>query len=883
MNKLLFKSGDDWSFDLIEKVWEEIQIIGRDELKTTWYSPQIEVVTSDQMLDAYSTIGMPIFYKHWSFGKEYLKNEKYYKQGQMGLAYEMVINSNPCIGYLMEDNDMTMQTMVLAHAMVGHSSVFKNNYYFKSNTNADSIVDYLVFSKNFIRMCEEKYGEKNVEAVLDACHSLSDYGIDKYRRNKRTNVKNEEKIALQKFEQELKDYDPIWSKLISKKVEKDVEEIKFPKEPEENILYFLEKHSPLIPQWKRELIRISRKIAQYFSPQAQCLTGNHIVSTKNGLIRFRDLIKDDGYYPVDNISLLSINNNYEPVSHFYKKSKQSVIRITTSSGRTFTGTLEHPLMMFRNNLSKLIKLEEAKIGDQLIINSNSNIFANEYVKLINDNKISNQNLLSEEMGEMLSYILTNTYSDLTKTFTFVFKNKNLATKCETLLKNCFNVDTSIYKRDLDNYVIQIKSNLINFLKHNFQDSFEQKENFIPNNILKSPKSVVAAFIRGLIDNKSINRTSVSSWEILGFSNDRETFETLQTLLLGYGINSKIKINIEESSTSYSLKETISGKPTRYMLCFSINDSYSKKLFEQEIGTNDDSFKSDNSDNLLFLKITNKDLHDDIVSIEKISEPQDVYDVTIPSNHLFWVNGVVSHNTKTLNEGYASFTHYYIMNRLYEKGLIDEGTIFSFLKSHTSVLYQPNFDSKWFNGFNPYALGFAIFMDIKRMSENPTEEDKKYFPDLIGKSWQDNVNYAKDNFNDDSFIAQFLSPKVVRDFKIFHLGLPNASNKYYVENIHNEEGFYKLREILSKQYNRSSYIPDIRVTNVDVSGNRKLTLKHYPIKNIPLYPKSIDETLAHLAFLWEFPVELETIEPGYRDVFLKIHSNPGIFDLKEDDF
>ncbi len=58
-------------------------------------------------MDAYSSVGMPINYTHWSFGKKFIETERLYKHGQQGLAYEIVINSNPCIAYLMEENTMT--------------------------------------------------------------------------------------------------------------------------------------------------------------------------------------------------------------------------------------------------------------------------------------------------------------------------------------------------------------------------------------------------------------------------------------------------------------------------------------------------------------------------------------------------------------------------------------------------------------------------------------------------------------------------------------------------------------------------------------------------------------------------------------------------------
>ena len=118
-------------------------------------------------MDAYSSVGMPLGYPHWSFGKQFLTVENRYKRGQMGLAYEIVINSNPCIAYLMEENTMMMQVLVIAHASYGHNSFFKGNYLFKTWTNADAIVDYLVFAKNYIAKCENRYGITEVESCLE--------------------------------------------------------------------------------------------------------------------------------------------------------------------------------------------------------------------------------------------------------------------------------------------------------------------------------------------------------------------------------------------------------------------------------------------------------------------------------------------------------------------------------------------------------------------------------------------------------------------------------------------------------------------------------------------------------------------------------------------
>ena len=134
------------------------------------------------MLDAYASIGMPLFYKHWSFGKHFAQHEAGYRRGMMGLAYEIVINSDPCISYIMEENTATMQTLVIAHAAFGHNHFFKNNYLFKQWTDAEGILDYLDFAKGFISRCEERYGHHAVEQVLDAAHALMSQGIHRYPR-----------------------------------------------------------------------------------------------------------------------------------------------------------------------------------------------------------------------------------------------------------------------------------------------------------------------------------------------------------------------------------------------------------------------------------------------------------------------------------------------------------------------------------------------------------------------------------------------------------------------------------------------------------------------------------------------------------------------------
>lgn len=112
----------------------------------------------------------------------------------MGLAYEIVINSDPCIAYLMEENTVTMQALVMAHACYGHNSFFKGNYLFQTWTDASSIIDYLLFAKNYIAECEQKFGVNEVEKLLDSCHALMNYGVDRYKRPEKSRLPKKKRV-----------------------------------------------------------------------------------------------------------------------------------------------------------------------------------------------------------------------------------------------------------------------------------------------------------------------------------------------------------------------------------------------------------------------------------------------------------------------------------------------------------------------------------------------------------------------------------------------------------------------------------------------------------------------------------------------------------------
>lgn len=996
-------TSSDWSWELLHKVYAECEKIAKKDLQLNWYPNQIEIISAEQMLDAYSSIGMPIYYQHWSFGKHFITEQKRYQSGQNGLAFEIVINSNPVINYLMEDNTMTTQALVIAHAAFGHNHFFKNNYLFKQWTDAGSIVDYLIFAKNYITEQEIKHGRLAVETWLDSCHALMDYGVNRYKRPGKISMAKEQQRQKERTEYLQSQVTELYRILPAKEEGKTTEKI-FPEQPEENILYFFEKYSPDIKVWQREILRIVRKIAQYFYPQGQCVTGNHLIATPAGILRFDELVKTNGYTPVSNLNMMTIGNRFTPASHTYKK-EADVIQLTTKTGKTFTGTPEHPIIIFRDGEEIMEKIENIKISDYIVTNLNYDIFSktnpplsftvdNEQVTckicglksnfigshisqvhnitpkeyttnyssfISNDisriNKSQNNltkipETMTPELGTLLAYISRINFSQDNSTFSFSDNRYELVEQFVKLLKNIFGINVQITNNKFKKPQVTFNSfTLKKFIIENFPDI---NKHSIPLKIRCSSKEVIRCYIRSIIDLYAIRRKSIGKFQIFGYDTHRDLFEQIQTILYGFGIVSRIYHDSERLTYAgicqqLGLSDYNSQSKHVRSLIFSIIIDHSSK-YAYEIGSNitefpntdlvtnrydiipgakelldivrnklvidrDNFAKNNNLSNRtlsyktkinshLLVKqnfISTTDLpyirskeitheqivkyhdkfenlvhcdyipeskklyelsqscdgkfYDQVTTIEHKSTPEMVYDVTIPENHLFWLDGVISHNTKVMNEGFASLTHYEIMNRLHEKGLTTNGSHLEFLALHTNVLYQPDFNSRNYSGINPYAFGFAILRDIQRMCSEPTEEDKKWFPQIAGANARELILDAVANYRDESFIRQWLSPKIIRDWRLFAVNDDKSNTEEYtVADIHNDVGYEKIREKMADQYLRAASVPHIEVVEV-TKKTKTLNLRYTSHRGRKL--GNVEKLMPHLFRLWgEYPVILK---------------------------
>jgi spore cortex formation protein SpoVR/YcgB (stage V sporulation) len=184
----------------------------------------------------------------------------------------------------------------------------------------------------------------------------------------------------------------------------------------------------------------------------------------------------------------------------------------------------------------------------------------------------------------------------------------------------------------------------------------------------------------------------------------------------------------------------------------------------------------------------------------------------------------------------------------------------FLSSHTAVVFQPDFDDPRYNGINPYALGFSMMCDIERIAVEPTDEDRAWAPELAGCGDPlEALKQAWANYRDDSFVAQYLSPHLMRKMKLFMLEDEEAESVYRVGAIHDERGYAEVRRSLAAQYDPGRIDPNIQVTRADLGGDRRLVMTHRRHDRIPLAEKDAEGVLGHVLDLWGFDVELRSID------------------------
>ncbi|MCP9494443.1 MAG: SpoVR family protein [Pyrinomonadaceae bacterium MAG19_C2-C3] len=252
----------------LEQIWDIAVKFGLDPFPT-----KFEIVPATVMYEV-GSYALPGRYSHWTFGKAYHKMKMMYDFG-LSKIYEVVINTNPSYGFLMETNSPLQNKLVIAHVL-GHTDFFKNNIYF-SRTNR-RMVESVSSHAGRMTGYEFKYGRKTVERFLDAVLSIEEH-IDPdlfIKREKRgRDAEGAKKPKEGRFDDLMtageREAKQVFTSLDDERIDERRRDEQL---PAKDLLHYIATYSPTLTDWQRDVVTMIREEMQYFVPQMQTKTIN---------------------------------------------------------------------------------------------------------------------------------------------------------------------------------------------------------------------------------------------------------------------------------------------------------------------------------------------------------------------------------------------------------------------------------------------------------------------------------------------------------------------------------------------------------------------------------------------------------------------------------
>lgn len=253
----------DYTITQLEEWDKRIKAIVVEEGLDT-FPQEFELCDFNEMLGYEAYAGMPSHYPHWSYGKGFERKKTFYQLGIVGLPYELVINSNPALAYLMRDNTLLLQVLTIAH-VYAHNDFFKNNITFSQTLPQYTIEKFKAHADRVRSYIEDpSIGAEKVEWILDAAHALL-FQCQRAQKVKKLSIEDQKKRALERAKPRGDQF-----AAIHKRKEYEPPDLnRLPLEPEENLLLFIRDHNPYLEEWEKDLITIAVEEANYFLPQIE--------------------------------------------------------------------------------------------------------------------------------------------------------------------------------------------------------------------------------------------------------------------------------------------------------------------------------------------------------------------------------------------------------------------------------------------------------------------------------------------------------------------------------------------------------------------------------------------------------------------------------------
>jgi stage V sporulation protein R len=203
--------------------------------------------------------GLPARYSSARWGAQFDDAYGRYRRGQERI-YELIFNTRPVHAYLMEGNSLVAQTLVIAHCL-GHGYVFENNEWLGAVDRA--IMSRVISAAQRIADYMGAFGRERVEDFLDACHAIAIHQPQAQLIRKAQAPEPEHRE--QPFDVLFPDEVAANRKRVA--AERTALRSRFPREPQQDLLAFIEAHARGLEDWQRDVISIVHSEQSYFLPQ----------------------------------------------------------------------------------------------------------------------------------------------------------------------------------------------------------------------------------------------------------------------------------------------------------------------------------------------------------------------------------------------------------------------------------------------------------------------------------------------------------------------------------------------------------------------------------------------------------------------------------------
>ncbi|MCK9531919.1 MAG: SpoVR family protein [Gammaproteobacteria bacterium] len=232
-----------------------------------YFPVEFELVPPAFMMEI-AVYGLPVRMPHWSFGVRYIYQLVQHRMGHSRI-FEVVFPGNPGRAYLSADNTVDENTLVVAHVL-GHADFSKNNLLFRRSQDEVGyhIVEQAASHAKQITGAIEEYGQRRVEAVLDAALSL-EQNIDMHQGLRRERYPEFDKPHATEDPDEFHQrYDALTGSGIPAPLQR--RRLPLPPHEEFDLLWFIATYAPELDGWERDILLAVREESFYFYPVFAC-------------------------------------------------------------------------------------------------------------------------------------------------------------------------------------------------------------------------------------------------------------------------------------------------------------------------------------------------------------------------------------------------------------------------------------------------------------------------------------------------------------------------------------------------------------------------------------------------------------------------------------